>query len=93
MKSIYDYSIESFASYFLSIGEKKYRATQMMEALYRNKVKSFEEITNINKKTIEVLKESFSFDNGLNAINKGQIIAVFIPIFALCFFMLEHSAV
>ncbi|MBP5408003.1 MAG: radical SAM protein, partial [Bacilli bacterium] len=70
MKSIYDYSIESFASYFLSIGEKKFRATQMMEALYRNKVKSFEEITNINKKTIEVLKESFSFDNGLKLVKR-----------------------
>lgn len=70
MKSIYDYSIESFANYFLSIGEKKFRATQMMEALYRNKVKSFEEITNINKKTIEVLKESFSFDNGLKLVKR-----------------------
>ena len=61
MKSIYDYSIDSFTSYFLSIGEKKYRARQIIEAIYQKKVNSFDEITNINKDAIARLKNDFYF--------------------------------
>ena len=71
MKSIYDYSLDSFIEYFNSIGEKSYRATQLIEALYRKKVNSFDEITNINKKTIEILKNDFCFSEGLELVTKS----------------------
>ena len=49
--------------YFESINDKKYRATQVYEWLYRSKVKSFDEMTNLKKDLIEKLKEDYFFDD------------------------------
>ena len=50
--NIYDYSIEQLEQYFLEKGEKKFKATQVFEWLYRKRVTSFEEMTNLRKDLI-----------------------------------------
>lgn len=62
MNSIYNYTLEELGSYFESIGDKKYRATQVFEWLYRNRVNDFDQMTNLSKKGLSVLKESFTID-------------------------------
>ena len=63
MKRIYDYSRKWFENYFLEKGLAKFRAVQVFEALYRQKVTKFEEITNINKEVKKMLNEEFKFDS------------------------------
>ena len=62
MNHIYNYTIEDFKSYLLSKGEKPFRSTQLIEWLYRHKINSFDEITNMKKSFIETLKEDFVID-------------------------------
>ena len=59
MKNIYNYSLNELEEYFLSIGEKKFRATQIFEWLYRYRVNSFDEMSNISLKIIAHLKDNF----------------------------------
>lgn len=58
--SIYDYTKKELEEYFLSVGDKKYRAVQIFEWLYRARVSSFEEMTNLSKLGLQILKENFS---------------------------------
>ena len=62
MNSIYNYTLEELGAYFESIGDKKYRATQVFEWLYRNRVSDFDQMTNLSKKGLSVLKEEFTID-------------------------------
>ena len=62
MKNIFDYNREDFVKYFLSIGEKKFKATQLFEHLYRKRNLDIDNISNIKKETIEKIKQDFSFD-------------------------------
>ena len=62
MDNIYNYDQEALEQYFLSIGDKKFRATQILEWLYRHKVTSFDEMTNLSQKAIQALKEHFCFE-------------------------------
>ena len=48
--------------YMISLGEKPYRSSQIIEWLYRKKVKSFDEMSNISKSFIEQLKKDFVVD-------------------------------
>ena len=63
MQSIYGITRKKLEAYFEEIGDKKFRATQIYKWLYRNKVKSFDEMTNLKKDLIEKLKEDFTFDD------------------------------
>ena len=46
---------------FVEKNEKKFRATQIYEYLYKKRIKKIEEMNNIGKNNIEVLKNKFSF--------------------------------
>ena len=59
MQSVYNYSFDQLVEFLESIGEKKFRATQIFEWLYRFRVSSFDEMTNLSLKTIEKLKIEF----------------------------------
>ncbi len=48
--------------YFVSIDEKKFKATQVFEWLYQKKVKSFEEMSNIKKEVREKLEHDFTLE-------------------------------
>ena len=62
MKSIYGMSLKDLENYFESIDGKKYRSHQLFDWLYRKKVTSFDEMTNVKKDVISKLKEDFSFN-------------------------------
>ena len=62
MRSIYGLTMNGLKEYLKSKGEKPFKSTQMFEWLYRHNVKSFDEMTNIKKDFIHVLKEDFSLD-------------------------------
>ena len=59
MKSIFDYTIEMLEEYFLSIGEKKFKAKQVFEWIYQKRVYNFDDMSNISLSLREKLKEDF----------------------------------
>ena len=63
MESIYNKSFDELVTYFESIGEKKFKATQVFEWLYLKRVKSFDEMSNIKKEIIDVLKRDYVIEN------------------------------
>ncbi len=67
--NIYGYTLEQLEEYFLGIGEKKFKAIQVYDWLYKKRVSSFDEMTNIKKDIIEKLKNDFTMDN-LNIVKK-----------------------
>ena len=62
MQSIYNLSMADLKDYFVSKGEKPYRSVQIIEWLYRFKVRSFDEMTNQKKSIIELLKQDFNLN-------------------------------
>lgn len=69
MRNIYDYSLIDLENYFLSIGEKKFKASQVYDWLYKKRITSFEEMTNLKNELIKQLKVDFSFKH-LEIINR-----------------------
>ncbi len=60
MESIYNLDLESLKEYFINNNDKKFRAEQVYEWLYKKRVSSFEAMTNLKKETISMLNEDFS---------------------------------
>ena len=60
MKNIYSYSLIKLENYFSDLGDKKFKATQVYEWLYKSRVQSFDEMKNVKKETIEQLKSDFN---------------------------------
>ncbi len=60
MRNIYDLTLKELEDYLVSIGEKSFRASQIYEGLYKKRLSSFDEITNISKELRTKLKEDFS---------------------------------
>ena len=60
MRNIYDLTIKELEEYFMSIGEKSFRSTQVYDGLYKKRFNSFDEMTNISKDLRVKLKEDFS---------------------------------
>jgi len=60
MKSIYGLSLDDLKDYFVQKGLKPFRATQVYEWIYRNKIRDFNEITNIKKDVLADLSQDFS---------------------------------
>ncbi|WP_342540293.1 23S rRNA (adenine(2503)-C(2))-methyltransferase RlmN [Heyndrickxia sp. FSL K6-6286] len=59
-ESIYGLTIDQLTDWFLEHGQKKFRAQQVWEWLYKKRVKSFAEMSNINKDCIQLLEEHFN---------------------------------
>ena len=59
MKSLYDYEYEQIQCLAESYGWKKFRGHQIFQWLYRNRVDSVDEMTNLSKETREILKRDF----------------------------------
>lgn len=60
MNNIYDYRLEDLKEYFKKNNEKEFKANQIYEWLYKKRVKTFDEMTNIKKEVIEKLKQDFN---------------------------------
>ena len=58
---IYGKTIEELEEYFINIGEKKFKAIQVYDWLYKKRVSSFDEMTNIKKDIILKLENDFTF--------------------------------
>ena len=71
MNSIYGLNKSDLEKRLIEVGEKPFRATQIFEWLYKRGVKSFEEMTNISKASIENLKNNF--DISLIKLTKKQV--------------------
>lgn len=61
--SIYDKTFEELEQYFISIGDKKFRAVQIYDWLYKKGVTSFDDMLNIKKELIQKLKEDFTLND------------------------------
>lgn len=61
MKNIYGIKRTDLEEYFLSIGEKKFKALQVFEWLYDKRITSFSDMTNIKKEIQEKLNKDFDF--------------------------------
>lgn len=62
MKNIYNYTQEQLIDEFLLINEKKFRATQVFEWIYRKNIYSFDEMSNLSLQLREKLKNEYSVE-------------------------------
>ena len=62
MKNLFNFTINELEDYFLKMGEKKFKATQIFEWLYIHKVYNIDEFSNIKKEVRDNLKEHFTTD-------------------------------
>lgn len=63
MKNIKDYDLEDLKQELTSIGEKGFRAEQIFKWLYQEKIKSFDEMTNLSLELREKLKNNYTICN------------------------------
>ncbi|MDV2581509.1 23S rRNA (adenine(2503)-C(2))-methyltransferase RlmN [Alkalibacillus haloalkaliphilus] len=61
--SIYGLTQEKLQNWLVENGEKRFRADQVWDWLYQKRVKSFSEMKNVNKKTIELLEEHYQIQS------------------------------
>ena len=66
--NIYGLTKEKMEEYFLSIGSKKFHASQLFSWLYEKRILSFDEVTDIKKEVIEKIKYDYSI-NRLKIVN------------------------
>ncbi len=59
---IYGQTLEDLENYFEGIGEKKFKAIQVYDWLYKKRANSFDEMSNIKKDVILKLKEDFKIE-------------------------------
>ena len=58
-KSIYGLTMEQLTGWLLDQGQKKFRAEQIWDWLYKKRVTNFSDMKNINKDCIQLLEEHF----------------------------------
>ena len=73
--NIYDYRLDELKDYFKNNNEKEFKAVQIYEWLYKKRVKSFDDMKNIKKETLEHLKKNFSIER-LNLLTRQEDIDV-----------------
>ena len=71
MKNIKDYDLEGLKQELLGLGEKKYRAEQIFKWIYVDKVKEFDEMTNLSIELREKLKKEYTMCN-FNILKKQE---------------------
>lgn len=75
MKNLYGIARKNLETYFLSINDKKFRAEQIYEWLYKKRVSTIDEMMNINKNVISKLKEEFEMTK-ISIVKKEEDIGV-----------------
>ena len=63
MKNIKDYNLDELKQELIDLGEKPFRAEQVFKWLYQEKVKSFDEMTNLSLDLREKLKQNYTICN------------------------------
>ncbi|GGA83118.1 23S rRNA (adenine(2503)-C(2))-methyltransferase RlmN [Ornithinibacillus halotolerans] len=72
-KSIYGLTKEQLTEWLLENGQKRFRAEQVWDWLYKKRVHQFSEMKNVNKETIELLEENYvieSLDEEIKQVSK-----------------------
>ncbi len=71
MKDIYSIAYEEMVTYIKDHNEKPFKADQIFDWLYKKRVTSFDEMTNIKKDFLNVFKQDFFIGN-LNIVKKQE---------------------
>ena len=71
MKNIYDLTQRELEEYFALNGDKKFKAVQVYEWLYKKRISKFDEMRNVSKLTIEKLKQDFTIKH-IKIIDKRE---------------------
>jgi len=71
MKNIKDYNLEGLKEELIEIGEKGFRAEQVFKWIHQEKVKSFDEMTNLSLELREKLKKNYTICN-FKILNKQE---------------------
>lgn len=82
MDNIYGISLKNLENYFIDKGYKSFKAKQVYDWLYKKRVNSFNDMTNVSKKVIDLLNNSFKIDK-LNIITKKEDVDVVKYLFQL----------
>lgn len=59
-RSIYDITLQELTDWLVERGEKKFRAKQIWDWIYRKRVNEFSEMRNLNKSAINLLEQQFT---------------------------------
>ena len=62
-RDIRQLSTEEIKEFFVSVGDKPFRAKQIYEWLWKKSAKDFDQMTNISLSTREILKEHFTINH------------------------------
>jgi len=60
--NIYGETLEDLEKYFIDNDEKKFKAIQVYDWIYKKRIDDFSDMTNINKNTLELLKKDFKIE-------------------------------
>ena len=71
MKNIKDYNLEELKQELVKLGEKPFRAEQIFKWIFQEKVKSFDDMTNISLELREKLKKEYTICN-FNILKKQE---------------------
>lgn len=71
MKNIKDYNLDDLKRELVELGEKQFRAEQIFKWIYQDKVKKFDEMTNLSLELREKLKENYTMCN-YNILKKQE---------------------
>ena len=69
MENIYNLTYDELEKFLIDNNQKKYRTSQIFEWLYNKRVSSYDDMTNLSKELILLLKDSFSI-NRLEIVNQ-----------------------
>ena len=61
MKNIFSMTKQQLENYFININDKKFRATQIYEFLYKKRIYDVNNMNNIGKSIKEKIKQDFDF--------------------------------
>lgn len=75
MTNIYGKTIEQLEEYFVNMGEKKFKARQIYDWLYKKRVKNFDDMLNVKKDVREALKQDYTMES-LKVLDKQEGIDV-----------------
>lgn len=61
--NIYGITLEELENFFISRNDKKFKATQVFDWIYKKDINSFDDMRNVSKETISTMKDNFVFEN------------------------------
>ncbi len=73
MINIYDFTYEKLVNYLIENNEKKYRASQIFDWLYKKRVTDFDLMTNLNESTLNLLKNTTYFGKLIKEVESVSV--------------------